>query len=701
MSIREYHTEQIRNVVVLGHGGAGKTTLVDALAYVAGSSRRRGEVRVGTALTMYGEEEIAHGISLQVASACAEWRETKLNLLDTPGYLDFTGEALAATRVADGAVLVLGAASGVEVGTERVWEYCESRGVPRFFFISMMDKEHADFERVYGEIKELLTERVIPVEIPIGAGPTFRGIINLFSGRAHLYHPGSQTGEYDEVDVPPELAAQFERWRLELFEAVAATDDELLEHYLEGGEIDRTQVLAAMKAALLRGEMYPLFCGSPERGWGTRSLLNKLVELMPNPAEVPAEVASRPGLDHTVELRAADDGPFAALIYKTALEPHVGELSYFKLMSGRLDSGQEVWNTTREVPEKLGHIAIAQGRERQDVVRLHAGDLGVATKLRSARTNDTLSTPARPLRLAPIAFPEPDISVAVRAASRSDEDRIGTGLVRLHDEDPTFHSAYDPELRQTILRGLGELHLEVQLERLRRKFGVEVVTEAPRIPYRETLRAAAEGQGRYKKQSGGRGQFGDCWVRLRPRPRGEGYNFVDAIVGGVIPGKFIPSVDKGVQEASRRGVLAGYPVVDFEAECYDGSYHTVDSSDIAFQIAASMAFQKVAAQADPVLLEPIIEVEVLTPDEYMGEVIGDLNQRRGRILGMEPEGKKSRVRALVPLAELYKYATALRSITQGRAAHTRRPYGYEEVPAQVAQKVIEGAMRGRGQEVVA
>jgi elongation factor G len=699
MSVREYHTKQIRNVVVLGHGGCGKTTLVDALCFVAGSSRRRGEVRGGTALTMYTEEEIAHGISLQVAPGYAEWLDCKVNLLDTPGYLDFTGEALAATRVADGAVVVLGATSGVEVGTERIWEYCESRGIPRFFFVSMMDKEHADFERVYGEIKELLTERVVPVEIPIGAGESFRGTINLFSGKAHLYRPGSLAGEYDEVAVPAELAAEFERWRQELFEAVAATDDDLLERYLEGAEIDRAQVLAALKTAMLAGEIFPLFCGSPERGWGARALLGKLVELMPSPAEAPMELAARPGLEHTAELRAADDGPFAAMIYKTALEPHVGELSYFRIFSGGLVSGQEVWNTVREAPEKLSHIAISQGKERREVLRLHAGDLGVATKLKSVRTNDTLSTPARPLLLAPIIFPEPDISVAVRAASRSDEDRLGTGLVRLRDEDPTFHSRYDPELRQTILRGQGELHLEVQLERLRRKFGVEVLTEEPRIPYRETLKRSAEGQGRYKKQSGGRGQFGDCWVRLRPRARGEGYNFIDAIVGGVIPGKFIPSVDKGVQEAARRGVLAGYPLVDFEAECYDGSYHTVDSSDIAFQVAGSLAFQKVAAQAEPVLLEPIIEVEVRTPDEYMGEVIGDLNQRRGRILGMEPEGRKTRVRALVPLAELYKYATALRSLTQGRAAHSRTFRGYEEVPAQVAQRVIEAALREKKQEV--
>ena len=688
---KEYRTEQIRNVVVLGHGGSGKSTLDDALAFVAGSSKRLGNVRDGTALTMYTEEEVSHGISMQAAPAIAEWMGTKLNLLDTPGYLDFTGEALAATRVADGAVIVLGAASGVEVGTEKVWEYCEARGIPRFFFVSMMDKEHADFDEVYSEIKETLTDRVIPVEIPIGAAAGFRGIINLFSGRAHIYKPGTTTGEYDESDVPPEEQERFERWRMELIEAIAATDDTLLEAYLEGGEIDREQALAAMKAAMLRGEMYPLFCGAAERTWGTRALLNKLVELMPNPAEAVRELAQRPGLDQLVELGAADDGPLAALVFKTTTEPHVGELSFFRIFSGSIANGQEVWNASRETPEKLAHLSVAQGKERLEVPRLHAGDIGVVTKLKDTHTNDSLSGADRPLVVQPINFPEPDISTAIRAASRSDEDKIGNGLHKLHEEDPTFHSAYDPELRQTIVRGLGELHLEVQLERLKRKFGVSVETEQPRIPYRETIKATAEGQGKYKKQSGGRGQYGDCWIRLKPLPRGAGYNFVDSIVGGVIPGKFIPSVDKGVQEAARRGILAGYPVVDFECECYDGSYHTVDSSDIAFQVAGSMAFQKVAAQASPVLLEPIIEVEVLTPEEFMGDVIGDLNQRRGKILGMEPEGKKTRVRALVPLAELYRYATSLRSLTQGRAAHTRRFHGYEEVPAHVAQKVIEAA----------
>lgn len=692
---REYRTEQIRNVVFLGHGGSGKTTLVDALAFVAGSSRRHGNVRDGTALTMYTEEEIAHGISMQTSLAIAEWMDTKLNLLDTPGYLDFTGEAIAATRVADGAVIVLGAAHGVEVGTEKVWEYCEARGIPRFFFVSMMDREHADFDKVYDEIKSTLTDRVIPVEIPIGAAADFRGIINLFSGRAHIYKPDTTAGEYDETDIPADHLEKFERWRTELIETIAATDDTLLEAYLEGGEIDREKALAAMKAAMLRGEMYPLFCGAAERTWGTRALLNKLVELMPNPAEAAREQAQRPGSGHEVELRADDNGPLAALVFKTTLEPHVGELSYFRIFSGSIANGQEVWNASRDAAEKMAHLSIALGKERLEVPRLHAGDIGVVAKLRDTHTNDSLSDEGQPLVLEPIRFPEPDISTAIRAASRNDEDKLGNGLSKLHEEDPTFHSAYDPELRQTIVRGLGELHLEVQLERLKRKFGVSVLTEQPRIPYRETIKATAEGQGKYKKQTGGRGQYGDCWIRLKPLPRGSGYRFVDSIVGGVIPGKFIPSVDKGVQEAARRGILAGYPVVDFECECYDGSYHTVDSSDVAFQVAGSLAFQKVAAEANPVLLEPIMEVEVLTPEEFMGDVIGDLNQRRGKILGMEPEGKKTRIRALVPLAELYRYATSLRSITQGRAVHTRKFHSYEEVPPHVAQKVIESAKAER------
>ncbi|MCI0436707.1 MAG: elongation factor G [Gemmatimonadetes bacterium] len=695
---KPYASSHIRNVVILGHGGCGKTTLVDALCFSTGTSRRHGSVRDGTAITMYAEEEIAHGVSVQAAIAFAEHDGVKVNLLDTPGYLDFTGEAVGATRVADGAVLVLGATTGVEVGTEKVWEYATARGIPRLFFVSMMDKEHADFLKCVGEIREHITDKVVAAELPIGEGEAFRGIVNLFTGRAHLFKPGTLTGEYDEADIPADMTDAAETARTELFEAIATTDDTLLERYLEGGEISTPEALAAMKHAMLAGQLFPVFCGAAEKTWGVRALLEGIVKIVPSPAEAPHEIGQREGVDQIVELKGDDDGPFAALVFKTATEPHVGELTFFRIFSGSLSNGQQVLNPGRETAEKLAHLSVPMGKERLEVPMLHAGDIGVVAKLRATRTNDTLCAENRPLRLQPINFPEPDISLAIRAASRSDEDKIGTALHKLHEEDPTFHSAYDGELRQTIIRGLGELHLDVQMERMKRKYHVEVITEEPRIPYRETIRRTAEAQGRHKKQTGGHGQFGDCHVRLKPLARGSGYVFTDAISGGVIPNKFIPSVDKGIQEAARRGTLAGYPMVDFEAELFFGSYHSVDSSDIAFQIAGSVAFQKAAEAASPVLLEPIVEVEVITPDVYMGDIIGDLNHRRGKILGMDQAGQKLKIRALVPQAELYKYATMLRSISQGRAVHTRRLHGYEEIPAHVAQKVIESARKEREKE---
>jgi elongation factor G len=690
---REYASTDIRNVVVLGHGGSGKTTLIDALCFSTGTARRRGSVKEGTALTMHTEEEIGHGISMQIAVGYAEWNGTKVNLLDTPGYLDFTGDVIAATRVADGAVIVLGATTGVEVGTEKVWEYCEPRGIPRLFFVSMMDKEHANFDKSVDEIRAHLTPRALAAELPIGEGEDFRGIVNLFTGRAHIFKKGTITGEYDETEVPSELQERANAQRQELFESIATTNDELLERYLEGNEISTAEALVAMKTAMLTGELFPVFCGAGELTWGVRALLEALVEIVPAPAEAPHELAQRPGLDQVVELKGDDAGPLAALVFKTASEPHVGELSYFRVFSGSLVNGQDVWNPGQEGAEKLTHLSIPQGKERIEVNRLHAGDIGVVAKLKKTHTNDTLTTQDRPVVLQPINFPEPDIALAVRAATRSDEDKISSGLAKLHEEDPVFESYYDPELRQTIIRGLGELHLEVEMERLKRKYHVEVITEEPRIPYRETIRKISEAQGKHKKQTGGHGQFGDCHIRLKPLPRGEGYKFTNAITGGVIPGKFIPSVDKGIQEALQRGILAGYPVVDFEAECFFGSYHSVDSSDMAFQMAGILAFNKAAENANPVILEPIIEVEVVTPDAYMGDVMGDLNHRRGKILGMEQEGQKTKVRALVPQAELYKYATTLRSLTQGRAFHKRKLYGYEEVPAGVTQKIIEQAKK--------
>jgi len=693
-SAPSFTTDRIRNVVVVGHGGSGKTTLIDACCHTSGASKRHGSAAEGTALTMFTPEEVAHGISMNVSVAYATWGDAKINFIDTPGYLDFSGETKAGIRVADGALVCVAAPSGVEVGTDRVWELVQERHLPAVFFVTMMDRQNADFQRVYQDVKEHLTAKVIPVEVPIGAAEGFKGIVNLFDDRAYFFKGDGTSDDYDEREIPAELKGEVERYYGELIETIAATDDNLLEHYLEGDTITRDEAIHALKQAMLRGELYPLFCGVPTAEWGTRALLTRLVDLMPSPQERPAEEAQG-RTSNVVELRNLNSDPFAALVFKTTSEPHVGELTFFRVFGGSVKNGDEVLNASREKPEKLTHLSIAQGKERAEVDELRAGDIGVVAKLRDTHTNDTLSAPSHPLVLAGVAFPEPDIAVALEAANRNDEDKLSVGLHKLHEEDPCFAAEYNAELGQTIARGLGELHLEVQMERLKRKNGVGVVIKPPRIPYRETIKAASEGHGRHKKQTGGRGQFGDAHVRLKPLARGSGYKFTDAIVGGVIPGKYIPAVDRGVQEAAARGFLAGFPVVDFEAEVYFGSYHAVDSSEMAFKMAGILAFHAAAEKAQPVILEPIMEVEVFTPDEFVGDVIGDLNQRRGQILGMEPAGRNQSVRALVPQAELYKYSTTLRSLTQGRATHTRKFHSYQDVPAHEVPKLVEAAKKER------
>jgi elongation factor G len=686
----EYRSPDIRNIVLLGHGGSGKTTLTDALCYIAGTTSRRGQVEAGTAHTDFTQEEIDHGISINLAVARAEWMDTKLNLIDTPGYLDFFGEVMAGVRVADGALVVVGATSGVEVGTERCWRAAEARGIPRMVFISMMDRENANFDKAFQQVRDSFGSGAIPVEVPIGSGDQFSGIVNLFSGHAHNYRPGSDKGEYDHIEVPDEVAATVAAYREQLIESIAATDDELLEAYLEGEELDRDRVLDGMKKGMARGELFPVFCGSGTTGRGARAVLKKLVELMPAPTEI-GTVEAQDSRGNAVELEPADASPMTALVFKTTQEPRVGELSFFRVFTGTAESGTTVDNAGRGTTERFSHLGIPDATNREEVERLHAGDIGVVAKLKDTHTGDTLSSQGKGLRLPGIQWPKADIAIALKPASRGEEDKLANGLAKVHEEDPTFTASFDPELGQTIARGLGELHLNIALERLARKYGVNVETEPPRIPYRETITKPAEGQGRYKKQTGGRGQFGDCWLRIRPRSRGEGYEFINKIVGGSIPGKFIPAVDKGVKEAADRGVIAGYPVVDFEVECYDGSYHSVDSSEMAFKIAGSMAFQKVVKNARPILLEPIMTITVRVPEDYMGEVIGDLNQRRGRILGMDADGHWQEVKAHVPLAELYKYSTSLRSLTQGKGLHERELYGYEPVPSDVTARVIAEA----------
>ena len=566
-----YKADRIRNVAVVGHGSSGKTSLVDALAFVSGSSKRHGSVNDGTSLTDYAPEEIERKYSINLSLAYAEWMKTKINLIDCPGYLDFVGDAMAGVHAADAALLVLSATSGVEVGTERMWEYATERGIPRMFFVSLMDKDNADFERVFKDIKEHVTDKVIPIEIPVGEGSDFHGIINLFSKKCHMYKKGTKSGEYDETDIPEEYMERFEKYSEELIESIAATDDDLLERYLDGEEITRDEAIEAMKHGMERGELFPLLCGSGVLTYGTRALLSKLVELVPAPTEC-AVIRGKPyDSDDEVELTADDKGPFVAHIFKTVSETHVGEVSLFRIRSGMIANGTEVVNAVTGSTEKLNHLSVAQGKEKIEINELHAGDIGAVAKLHNTHTNNSLASPNKPIALEPIPFPEPLITLKVEVKDRSEQDKLAQGLLKLHEEDPTFHYEYDSVLSQTLIRGRGERHLEIILSRLERKFGVHAVLGKPRSPYKETFRGKGEGQGKHKKQSGGRGQYGDCRIRIMPRAEGAGYEFQSKVVGGAIPSKFIPAVDRGVQEAAARGVLAGYPVVDFKVElfCYN------------------------------------------------------------------------------------------------------------------------------------
>jgi elongation factor G len=694
--MREYSSSEIRNVAVVGHGASGKTTLVDALAFVSGTSKRHGSVKDGTALTDYASEEIERGYSINLGCAFAEWNDAKINLIDTPGYLDFQGDAVAGLAAADGALVVIGATSGVEVGTETMFRLAVERRDPVLFVISMLDKENASFDRTFQQIKTRLTPNVIPVEVPVGEGPEFRAILNLFSRKAHVYEPGTKMGEYDETDIPADQQPLFDRYYQELIETIATTDDSMLERYLEGEEIGRDEAIATMKEGMKRGQLFPLFCCSAELTYGTRALLTKLVELMPSAYEM-EELHAFTGAegDATVPIHARDDAPFSALVFKTHSEPHVGDVSCFRTFSGMVVNGQDAYNATRDTPEKLGHLSVPLGKDRVEVQQLHAGDIGCVAKLRNTHTNDTLSTREHPVRLPQLPVPEPLVTFAVHAATHSDEEKLQQGLHRLHDEDPTFEMHYNPETHETLVSGLGERHLEVNMAKLKRKYGVQAELTRPKIAYRETIRGRGEGQGRHKKQSGGRGQFGDCWVRFSPLPRGEGYAFEDQIVGGAIPGKYIPAVDRGIQEAAARGVLAGFPLVDFKVECFDGSYHSVDSNEMSFKMAGILAFKAVAPKCHPVLLEPLDEVEIATPNEYLGDVMGDVSSRRGQILGSDalPAGRGALVRAVVPQAEMHLYATDLSSMTHGRASFTTRFHGYEEVPPEATQKVVAESSR--------
>ncbi len=688
--MKEYPTDKLRNIALIGHGTCGKTTLADAILFDMKSISRIGSVDAGSTTMDYTAAEQKRKISIQMATGYGEWRDCKINLIDTPGYDDFTGEVVAALRATDNCLLVVNGVTGVEAGSERTFQMAREQGIPTLVCINMLDKEHSDFARAIAGAQELLSPKVVPLQLPLGSGPSFKGLIDLFKMKAYVYTDAGH--EPREEEIPADLKSAAQSAREKLIEAVAEFDDNVIEKYLGGEELTQEEILSALRLGVAKGGVYPAVVASAVMNVGVRRMLDAFVVCFPSPADRPGVKAILNDAEEILEPKSG--GVPAALVFKTVIEPHLGELSLIRVYSGTFTSGTEVHNTTRNNSEKLGQIYLLQGRDRKEVGKLEAGDIAAVVKLKATHTNDTLGNKGKSYVLPPTVFPEPLAVEAIVPKHKGEEDKIGIAMHKIMEEDPTTRLEVDSELRQQLLRGMGELHLEVILDKLRDKH-VEVELKKPRVPFREAITRKAEGQGRYKKQTGGRGQYGDVWLKLEPLPRGTGFEFVDNVVGGVVPRQYIPAVEKGVIESMREGELAGYPVVDIRAILFDGSYHSVDSSEMAFKVAGSMAFKKLMQEAGPVLLEPIMEVSVRVPEDYTGDIMGDLSSRRGRILGMAPDGRSQIVKALIPAAELYHYSAQLRSMTQGRGRFSLAFSSYEEIPRDSADRIIAAAKAAR------
>ncbi|MDI6850550.1 MAG: elongation factor G [bacterium] len=674
--------EKIRNVTLIGHGGSGKTTLCEAIFYKTGIINRMGSIDQGNTLMDYDEEEIKRKSSIRLAVGYIEHDGYLINLIDTPGYLDFAGEVVAGIKVADNAVVVVDATSGVEVGTEKYFEMAKKKGIPIFLFINKMTGQEINLDGLWEELKNIFGHHVTPFQIPLGKGASFKGVFDLVAGDVNSL----------PSDVREYAVKERERFR----ENIIETSEDLLEKYMAGEEITDAELMPVLKKSILNQEIIPVFYGDAKEAIGIIELLNGITSFGASPLDAKPEVGKLGGSD--VEIKADPDGKAVAFVFKTFQEAHLGEVSIIKVLSGKIESGKEYLNSRTQRTEKVNQMYMIRGADRKEVPSLTTGMIGALVKLKDTKTNDTLSDKDFPIEVEKIVFPEPLVSIAIIPESREDQDKVSDGLNRLKNEDPTIDFRYDPELKQTLLWGLGEIHLDVVISRLKEKYGVNVRTEKPKIPYRESIRKTAEGFGKYVKQTGGHGQYGICNIRIEPLPRGGGYEFVNQIFGGAIPNNFIPAVETGVKKAMEAGVLAGAKVVDVRVVLYDGKYHPVDSSNLAFEIAGSLAFKDAQAKADPYLLEPIYELEVTVPEEFMGDVIGDINARRGKIQGMDSQGRYQVIRALVPLAELYKYSSTLRSITKGRGTYTMRFSHYDEVPAEIAKKIIEEAKKEKKEE---
>jgi len=692
--VKSFTTDKIRNIALFGHQGVGKTMMSEAMLFCMGETTRIGSVEEGNTISDNSPEEIERNNSIQTGVMHGAWKDTKINILDLPGFADFGGEWAGAARVVDTAVIVISGVAGIEVGTEQSWSLTVMRELPRVFVVAKVDREHADFGEVMDKLQGRFGPRAVPLLWPIGNGLQFKGMANVLTGEGFSF---DAKGKPQKLDVPGDLAPVLEEWKAKVVEAAAEADDALLEKFFDAGELNADEIKQGLKKGIQSGELYPILaCAGPSAA-GVSQVLDAIVDYLPSPQDRGEWVGVKPGTDEKLTAGPNPSDPFAAFVFKTISEPHVGELSIFRVISGAAHAGDDVINTTHDKSERIGQLSILNGKERKDVSELVAGDIGATVKLKITHTGNTLASNKRPILFPPIKFPEPVMREAITPKAKGDEEKMAAGLNRLHEEDPSFKVEVDPEIKQTLLYGQGEMQVDVLMARLKRKFGVEIERHEPRIPYRETIRGKAEVQYRHKKQSGGRGQFGDVHIRVSPLPRGGGFEFVDSIVGGVIPGKFVPSVEKGIVEVLHSGGQGGNQIVDVRVELFFGSYHTVDSSDMAFKIAGSMAFKDAFLKSDPVLLEPIYNVEVVVPEEYMGDVMGDLSSRRGKILGMEPDGPFQKVKAQVPLAELYKYSSDLRSMTQGRGHHTRSYSHYEEAPREIAAKVIEEAKKEKAE----
>jgi elongation factor G len=683
--VKDAHPEKIRNIALVSHQGAGKTTLTESMLHRMGAITRMGTIEEGNTTSDYHQDEISRQLSISTTIMVGNHKGIKINLLDTPGFTDFQGEVKCAIRVADSVGVLINATSGLEVGTELVWGFTDERHLPRFFFVNLLDREHVNYNKVIDALVERF-DHVAPTQFPVGEGEGFHQIVDLISMKLVTYNPDGS--EESRADIPADLKAKADEWRTRLVERCAEADDTLMEKFFENDGLTQDEMLEGMKKGLREGTLFPVLCGASKKQVGTTLLLDFIVNIAPSPKDMPAQDAHLEGSDKKIKLLCDASGVTAALIFKTISEQHVGDLSFFRVYSGDLTSGSDLRNTSRAQGEKIGQIFTINGKNRKSVEEVEAGDIGALVKLKDSHTGDTLSAVKDGFVLDGVKFPEPVTRMAIVPRNRGDEEKISNALHILIEEDPSFQFNYDPELAQLIVSGQGELHLMILIERLKERFGVEVDQVDPRIPYRETIRMIAEAQGKYKKQTGGRGQFGDCWLKLEPMPRGADFEFVDAIVGGVIPGKFLPAIEKGVKGAMVEGVIAGYQVVDVRVTCFDGSYHTVDSSENSFKIAGSMGFKKCFKEAKPVVLEPICDIEVRVPEEYMGDVMGDISSRRGKISGMDREGRFQVIRAKVPLAELNKYSSTLRSLTGGRGLHRQSFSHYEEVPGDIQAKLV-------------